>query len=131
MSAEHSANGTSPTPPLLGLPTTELLPPSAAPPQGTDWLPITVGVTCIFLLLATLLVFVTLCKPAAQGWSLSGRQERLPHLPVDASEPQLRLWKRLGSLRCSSSSFRRSQLVPQSPLASPSQDWHIVESTKM
>lgn len=133
MSTEDSANGTSPTPPLLGLlvPTTELLPPSAASPQVTDWLPIIVGVICIFLVLATLLIFVTLCKPAALGWSLSGPQERLPHHPVDASDPQLRLWKRLGSLRCSLSSFRRSQMVSQSPLACPKQDWHIVESTKM
>ncbi|XP_068053056.1 uncharacterized protein C10orf105 homolog [Anomalospiza imberbis] len=134
MSTEDSGNGTSPTPPLLGL--LEPVPPSATSPEVTDWLPIIVGLVCIFLVLATLLTFVTLCKPAALGWSLSGPQECLPHHPVDASEPQLRLWKRLGSLRCSISSFRRSQLVPQSPLACPrsfstSQDWHIMESTKM
>ncbi|KAM7047717.1 uncharacterized protein C10orf105 homolog [Acridotheres tristis] len=133
MSTEDSANATSPTPPLpdLLVPTTELVPPSAASPQVTHWLPIVIGVICIFLVLATLLTFVTLFKPAALGWSLSGPQECLPHHPVDASEPQLRLWKRLGSLRCSISSFRRSQLVPQSPLTPPRQDWDIMESTKM
>lgn len=138
MSAEDAGNGTSPTRPLLGLlvSTTELVPPSAAPPEVTDWLPIIVGLACIFLVLATFLIFVTLCKPAALGRSLSGPQECLPHHPVDASEPQLRLWKRLGSLRCSISSFRRSQLVSQSQLACPrsfstSQDWDIMESTKL
>ncbi|XP_062352046.1 uncharacterized protein C10orf105 homolog [Cinclus cinclus] len=133
MSTEDSANDSSPTLPVLGLlvPTTELVPPSAASPQVTDWLPIIGGVICIFLVLATLLIFVTLCKPVALVWSLSGPQECLPHHPVDASEPQLRLWKRLGSLRCSISSFRRSQLMSQSPLPCPSQDWRIMESTKM
>ncbi|XP_023785882.1 uncharacterized protein C10orf105 homolog [Cyanistes caeruleus] len=138
MSTEDSGNGTSPTPPLPGLlvPTTEPVPPSAASPEVTDWLPIIVGLACIFLVLATLLIFVTLCKPAALGRSLSSPQECLPHHPVDASEPQLRLWKRLGSLRCSISSFRRSQLLSQSPLTHPrsfstSQDWDIMESTKM
>uniref|UniRef100_A0A8C3XAD6 Chromosome 10 open reading frame 105 n=1 Tax=Cyanoderma ruficeps TaxID=181631 RepID=A0A8C3XAD6_9PASS len=113
-----------------------LVPPSATSPEVTDWLPIIVGLVCIFLVLATLLVFVTLCKPAALGRSLSGPRECLPHHPVDASEPQLRLWKRLGSLRCSISSFRRSQLVSHGPLACPrsfsaSQDWDVMESTKM
>ncbi|XP_066046754.1 uncharacterized protein C10orf105 homolog [Chamaea fasciata] len=138
MSTEDSGNGTSPTPPLpeLLVPTTELVPPSAASPEVTDWLPTIVGLVCIFLVLATFLVFVTLCKPAALGRSLSSPHECLPHQPVDASEPQLRLWKRLGSLRCSISSFRRGQLVSHSPLAcsrsfSTSQDWDIMESTKM
>ncbi|XP_037996985.1 uncharacterized protein C10orf105 homolog [Motacilla alba alba] len=134
MSTEDSGNGTSPTTPLLGL--LEPVPPSAAFPEVTDWLPIIVGLVCIFLVLATLLTFVTLCQPVALGRSLWGPQEHLPHHPVDASEPQLRLWKRLGSLRCSISSFRRSQLVSQIPLACPrsfcsSQDWDIMESTRM
>ncbi|XP_059706740.1 uncharacterized protein C10orf105 homolog [Haemorhous mexicanus] len=129
-----SGNGTSPTSPLLGL--LEPVPPSATSPEVTDWLPIIVGLICIFLVLATLLTFVTLCQPAALGRSLWGPQEWLPPHPVDASQPQLRLWKRLGSLRCSISSFRRSQLVSQSPHACPrsfssSQDWDIMESTKM
>lgn len=46
-----------PLPPLplpeLLLPTTELLPPSAACPEVTDWLPIIVGLVCISLVLAT------------------------------------------------------------------------------
>ncbi|XP_063262067.1 uncharacterized protein C10orf105 homolog [Prinia subflava] len=132
MSTEDSGNGTSPIPSLPGL----LVPPSATPPEVTDWLPIVVGLVCIFLVLATLLTFVTLCKPAALGRSLCGPHECLPHHPGDASEPQLRLWKRLGSLRCSISSFRRSQLLSPTPLACPrsfstSQDWDTVESTKM
>ncbi|OWK56042.1 Uncharacterized protein C10orf105 [Lonchura striata] len=132
MSTEDSGNGTSPTPPLL----LEPVPPSATSPEVTDWLLIIVGLVCIFLVLATLLAFVTLCKVAAPGRSLSGPRECLPHHPVDASQPQLRLWKRLGSLRCSISSFRRSQLLSQGPLACPrgfsaSQDWDIMESTKM
>ncbi|XP_030919445.1 uncharacterized protein C10orf105 homolog [Geospiza fortis] len=127
-----SGNGTSPTPPLLGL----LEPPSATSPEGTDWLPIIVGLVCTFLVLATLLSFVTLCHPPALGRSPWGPQECLPQPPVDASQPQLRLWKRLGSLRGSISSFRRSQVVSHSPLACPrsfssSQDWDIMESTKM
>lgn len=138
MSTEDSGNGTSPTLPLpeLLVPTMELVPPSAATPEVTDWLPIIVGLVCIFLVLATLLIFVTLCKPAVLGWALSSPHECLPHHPGDASEPQLRLWKRLGSLRCSTSSFRRNQLVSYSPLVCPrsfssSQEWDIMESTKM
>ncbi|XP_071294560.1 uncharacterized protein C10orf105 homolog isoform X2 [Agelaius tricolor] len=129
-----SGNGTSPTPPLHGL--LEPVPPSATSPEGTDWLPIIVGLICIFLVLATLLTFVTLCHPPALGQSLWGPQEWLSQHPMDASQPQLRLWKPLGSLRGSISSFRRSQMVSQSPLACPrsfssSQDWDIMESTKM
>ncbi|RMB93201.1 hypothetical protein DUI87_30323 [Hirundo rustica rustica] len=138
MSTEDSANGTSPIPPLPGLlvPAVEPVPASAAPPEVTDWLPITVGLLCILLVLATLLIFVTLCKPVALGRVLSGPHECLPHHAADASEPQLRLWKRLGSLRSSISSLRRSQLVSHSPLACPrslstGQDWDIMESTKM
>nr|XP_012429838.4 uncharacterized protein C10orf105 homolog [Taeniopygia guttata] len=132
MSTEDSGNGTSQTPPLL----LEPVPPSATSPEVRDWLPIIVGLVCIFLVLATLLTFVTLCKVVALGRSLSSPQERLPHHPVDANQPQLRLWRRLGSLRCSISSFRRSQLLSQSPLACPrsfstSQDGDIMESTKM
>lgn len=138
MSTEGSGNGTSATPPLLGLlvPTMELLPGSATSPEVTDWLPLIVGLVCIFLLLATFVTFITLCKPGPLGQCLPGAQEWLPHHPGDTSEPQLRLWKRLGSLRCSLGSCRRSQLLSQSPLACPSsfptsQDRDIVESTKM
>ncbi|KAM6390598.1 uncharacterized protein C10orf105 homolog [Pluvialis apricaria] len=138
MSTESAGNGTSPTPPLLGLlvSTTELVPPIAASPEKADPLPIIVALVCIFLLLATFLIFVTLCKPAALDRSRSGPPESMPHHPVDASEPQLRLWKRLGSLRRSVNTFRRSRPVSQShpacPSSSPaSQHWDVPESTKM
>lgn len=138
MSTESAGNGTSPTPPRLGLlvSTTELVPAITASPEKADPLPIIVALICIFLLLATFLIFVTLCKPAALDWSHSGTREYMPHHPVDASEPQLRLWKRLGSLRRSINTFRRSQPVSQSQLTCPrsspaSQHWDVMESTKM
>ncbi|XP_068272836.1 uncharacterized protein C10orf105 homolog [Nyctibius grandis] len=137
MSTEDAGNGTSPTPPLLGLllSTTELVPPITASPEKADSLPIIVALVCI-LLLATFLIIVTLCKPAALDQSRSRPHECMPHHPPDASEPQLRLWKRLGSLRCSINTFRRSRPASQSQLACPkshsaSQDWDITESTKM
>ncbi|XP_010010403.1 PREDICTED: uncharacterized protein C10orf105 homolog [Nestor notabilis] len=138
MSTEDTGNGTSPTTPLLGLlvSTTELVPPSPATPKTADPLLVIVALVCMFLLLATFLVFVTLCKPVALDQSRSGPRECMPHHPADASEPQLRLWKRLGSLRCSVSTFRRSLPVSQRHLACPkssltSQNWDIMESTKM
>ncbi|XP_071667729.1 uncharacterized protein C10orf105 homolog [Patagioenas fasciata] len=138
MSTEDAGNETSPTPPLLGLliSTTELLPPVSTSPEKTDLLPIIITLVCIFLLLVTFLIFVTLYKPAVLDQSLSGPREWMPHHPADASEPQLTLWKRLGSLRCSINTFRRSQLVSQTQLACPrscptSQSWDIMESTKM
>lgn len=138
MSTGDAANGTSPTPPLLGLlvSTTELVPLITASPERADPLPVIVALVCIFLLLATFLIFVTLCKPLALDQSHSGPRECVPHHLVDASKPQLRLWKRLGSLHCSINTFRRSQLVPPSQLSCPrsppaSQDWDIMESTKM
>lgn len=138
MSTEDAGNGTSPTPPLLGLlvSTTELLPPISTSPEKADLLPVIITLVCIFLLLASFLIFVTLYKPVALDQSLSGPREWMPHHPADASEPQLKLWKRLGSLRCSISTFRRSRLVSQTQLACPrsrptSQGWDIMESTKM
>lgn len=138
MSTEDAGNRTSPTPPLLGLlvSTTELVPPSPASPKMAEPLPVIVALVCIFLLLATFVIFVTLCKPAALDQSRFGPHECMPHHPADASEPQLRLWKRLGSLRRSINTFRRSRPVSQSQLACPrsspaSQDWDIMESTKM
>ncbi|GAB0192481.1 hypothetical protein GRJ2_001713400 [Grus japonensis] len=138
MSTEDAGNGTSPTPPLLGLlvSTTELIPSITASPEKADPLPVIIALVCIFLILATFLIFVTLCKPVALDQSRSGSRECMPHHPADASEPQLRLWKRLGSLRCSINTFRRSRPVSQSHLACPgssptSQDWDIMESTKM
>ncbi|XP_064320710.1 uncharacterized protein C10orf105 homolog [Phalacrocorax carbo] len=138
MSTEDAGNGTFPTPPLLGLlvSTTKLVPPITASTEKADPLPVVIVLVSIFLLLATFLIFVTLCKPAALDQSRSRPHECMPHHPADASEPQLRLWKRLGSLRCSISTFRRSRLVSQSQLASPrsspaSKDWDVMESTKM
>ncbi|KAM6329680.1 uncharacterized protein C10orf105 homolog [Podargus strigoides] len=138
MSAEDAGNRTSPTPPLLGLlvSTTKLVPPVTASSEKTDPLPIIITLGCIFLILATFLIFVTLYKLVVPDQSCPRPRECMPHHPVDASEPQLRLWKRLGSLRCSISSFRRSRPVSQSHLACPrspptSQDWDIMESTKM
>ncbi|XP_032848273.1 uncharacterized protein C10orf105 homolog [Tyto alba] len=138
MSTGDAGNGTSATSPLLGLlvSTTELVLPSPASPEKADPLPIIVALVCIFLLLATFLIFVTLCKPAALDQFGSGPRECMPHHPADASEPRLRLWKRLGSLRRSINTFRRSRPVSQIQLTCPrsslaSQDWATVESTKM
>ncbi|XP_009981336.1 PREDICTED: uncharacterized protein C10orf105 homolog [Tauraco erythrolophus] len=134
MSTEDAGNGTLPTPPFLGLlvSTTELVPPVTTFPEKADPLAFIITLVCIFLLLATFLIFVTLCKPAALDQSHSGSRECMPHHPVDASEPQLRL----SSLRCSINTFRRSQPMSQSqpacPRSSPaSQDRDIMESTKM
>ncbi|KAF1655601.1 hypothetical protein FQA23_0004968, partial [Aptenodytes patagonicus] len=138
MSREDAGNRTSPTPSLLGLlvSTTKLVPPITSSPEKADLLPVIIALVCIFLLLATFLIFVTLCKPAALDQSRSRPCECMPHHPVDASEPQLRLWKRLGSLRCSINTFRRSRPMCQSQLTCPrsspaSQDWDVMESTKM
>lgn len=103
----------------------------------TDPLPIIISLACIFLLIATCLVFMTLCKPAALDQSLYGPQEFMPYHVEDASEPQLRLWKRLGSLRQSINSFRRSRPITQCQRTCPrrppqaNQDWSFMESTKM
>ncbi|KAE8591221.1 hypothetical protein XENTR_v10018347 [Xenopus tropicalis] len=99
-------------------------------------LPIIISLVCIFLLLATCLVFMTLCKPAALDQTLYGPHECMPYHAEDASEPQLRLWKRLGSLRRSVSSFRRSRPITQLQRTCPrpmptNQDWSFMESTKM
>ncbi|XP_025960600.1 uncharacterized protein C10orf105 homolog [Dromaius novaehollandiae] len=138
MSTEDVANGTSPAPTLLGflVSTTAPVPPSTASPEKADPLPIIVALVCIFLLLASCLVFVALCKPAALDGSRYGPRECMPYHAEDASEPQLRLWKRLGSLRRSLGSFRRSRPVSQSQHACPRRpparrDWDSVESTKM
>ncbi|XP_063819496.1 uncharacterized protein C10orf105 homolog [Pseudophryne corroboree] len=106
------------------------------PLDFTDPLPIIISLVCIFLLLATCLIFVTLCKPAALDQSLHGPREFMPYHVEDSSEPQLRLWKRLGSLRHSINSFRRSRPISQCQrtcprIASTNQDWSFMESTKM
>ncbi|XP_010204101.2 uncharacterized protein C10orf105 homolog [Colius striatus] len=138
MSTEDAGNGTSPTPPLLEvlLSTTELVPPSPASPEEADPLPIIIALICLFLLVATFFTFFSLCRLRWLGQPHLGPREHMPHHPADASEPRLRLWKRLGSLRRSVSAFRRSQPVSHSQQACsrsspPSQDWDITESTKM
>ncbi|XP_053547999.1 uncharacterized protein C10orf105 homolog [Bombina bombina] len=104
--------------------------------EVTDPLPIIISLVCIFLLLATCLIFVTLCKPAALDQSLYGPRECMPYHVEDATEPQLRLWKRLGSLRQSIRSFRRNRPIslrqstcPRRPTTT--QDGSFMESTKM
>ncbi|KFO93922.1 Uncharacterized protein C10orf105, partial [Buceros rhinoceros silvestris] len=138
MSTEDAGNRTSPAPHLFGLlvSTTKLIPPSPTSPEMTDTLPVIIVLVCILLILATFLIFFTLCKPAGLDQSHFGPHECMPHHLTDASEPQLRLWKRLGSLRRSISTFRRSWPVSQSQLACPrsshaSQDDDVMESTKM
>lgn len=108
---------------------------TSSPLDFTDPLPIIISLACIFLLLATCLIFVTLCKPSALDQSLYGPREFMPYHVEDASEPQLRLWKRLGSLR-HSISFRRSRPISQCQRTNPrraqaNQDWSFMESTKM
>ncbi|XP_023402813.1 uncharacterized protein C10orf105 homolog [Loxodonta africana] len=97
-------------------------------------LPALIALACIFLLLATCLLFLTLCKPAALDPSRRGSPERMPHHPGSPSEPQLRLWKRLGSLRRSLHSFRRGRpAAPRRPLPGRegNSDCDCLESTKM
>nr|XP_020017845.1 uncharacterized protein C10orf105 homolog [Castor canadensis] len=92
-------------------------------------LPVLIALACIFLLLASCLLFMILCKPAALDPGRHRARECLPHHPASPSEPQLRLWKRLGSLRCSLHSFRRSwPAAPRRPLPG---GWECTESTKM
>ncbi|XP_037353258.1 uncharacterized protein C10orf105 homolog [Talpa occidentalis] len=101
--------------------------------EMTGHLPILVALACIFLLLATCLLFMMLCKPAALDPSRHRARECMPHHPGSPSEPQLRLWKRLGSLRRSLHSFRRGWSASRHPLPSrkDSQDCECTESTKM
>lgn len=104
-----------------------------SPSEAADPLPVLIALASIFLLLATCLLFMTLCKPAALDLSRRAH-ERMPHHPGSPSEPQLRLWKRLGSLRCSLHSCRRDQpAASQRPLPDRDDDhsWERIESTKM
>ncbi|EAW54433.1 hypothetical protein G5576_004070 [Homo sapiens] len=103
--------------------------------EATDPLPMLIALACIFLLLATCLLFMTLCKPAALDPSRRRAHECMPHHPGSPSEPQLRLWKRLGSLRLSLHSFRHGRpTVPRQPLPGPEDNrshCDYMESTKM
>nr|XP_012618037.1 uncharacterized protein C10orf105 homolog [Microcebus murinus]XP_012618038.1 uncharacterized protein C10orf105 homolog [Microcebus murinus]XP_012618039.1 uncharacterized protein C10orf105 homolog [Microcebus murinus]XP_012618040.1 uncharacterized protein C10orf105 homolog [Microcebus murinus]XP_012618041.1 uncharacterized protein C10orf105 homolog [Microcebus murinus]XP_012618042.1 uncharacterized protein C10orf105 homolog [Microcebus murinus] len=105
------------------------------PVEAADPLPVLIALACIFLLLATCLLFMTLCKPAPLDPSRRRARECMPHHPGSPSEPQLRLWKRLGSLRRSLHSFRRGRpAAPRRPLPECSDnrsDCDCTESTKM
>ncbi|XP_062957834.1 uncharacterized protein C10orf105 homolog [Cynocephalus volans] len=105
------------------------------PVEAADPLPVLIALACVFLLLATCLLFLTLCKPAALDPSRHRAHECMPHHPGSPSEPQLRLWKRLGSLRRSLHSFRRGRpAVPQQPLPGHDDncgDCDCIGSTKM
>ncbi|XP_032112173.1 uncharacterized protein C10orf105 homolog [Sapajus apella] len=98
-------------------------------------LPMLIALACIFLLLATCLLFMTLCKPVALDPSRRRARECMPHHPGSPSEPQLRLWKRLGSLRLSLNSFRHGRpTTPRQHLPGPGDshgDCDRTESTKM
>ena len=101
--------------------------------EAVDPIPVLIALACIFLLLATCLLFMTLCKPRALDPSRRRAHECMPHHPGSPSEPQLRLWKRLGSLRRSLHSFRRGRPSPRRPLPAreDNHDYDCTESTKM
>ncbi|XP_020928323.1 uncharacterized protein C10orf105 homolog [Sus scrofa] len=106
-----------------------------SPSEVVHPLPVLIALACIFLLLATCLLFMTLCKPAALDPRRRRARECMPHHPGSPSEPQLRLWKRLSSLRRSLSlhSFRRGRPAPRRPLPAQgdNHDCDCTESTKM
>ncbi|XP_066098725.1 uncharacterized protein C10orf105 homolog isoform X1 [Saccopteryx bilineata] len=103
-----------------------------SPVEAVDPLPVLIALACIFFLLASCLLFMTLCKPATLDPNRQAR-ECMPHHPGSPSEPQLRLWKRLGSLRRSLHSFRRGRQVPRHSLpdGDDNHDRDCTESTKM
>ncbi|XP_028741989.1 uncharacterized protein C10orf105 homolog isoform X1 [Peromyscus leucopus] len=127
-----------PSPPtFLMTPTT-----SGTYTPAADPVPVLLALACIFLLLASCLLFMMLCKPAALDPGRQGARECMPHHPGSPSEPRLRLWKRLGSLRRSLHSFRRGrpavQQCPPPPLLPPPPglddhrgDCDFTEATKM
>ncbi|XP_007505696.1 uncharacterized protein C10orf105 homolog [Monodelphis domestica] len=140
MNTEEPNHKSSPTLGLVFFTNTtsaELASPSPWPPgEIPQSLSIIIALACIFLLLATFLLFVTLCKPAAMDPSRHGPHECMPYHPETPSEPQLRFWKRLGSLRQSIHSFRRGRPGSQHPGPAihqplPDRDWGFMESTKM
>ncbi|XP_062069890.1 uncharacterized protein C10orf105 homolog [Lepus europaeus] len=108
---------------------------AGTPVEAAGPVPVLVALACIFLLLATCLLFMALCKPAALDPRRRGARECMPHHPGSPSEPQLRLWERLGSLRHSLRSFRRGRpAAPPRPLPACNHsqgDWDCSESTKM
>ncbi|XP_066549138.1 uncharacterized protein C10orf105 [Amia ocellicauda] len=102
--------------------------PVTALPAPSSPLPVIVAVLCLFLLFSSCAAFLALCRPARLGGA--GRREGLPYHCADASEPQLRLWKRLGSLRQSLSSFRRMQRPPP-PRRSPGAAQPCLDSSQI
>ncbi|XP_005602504.1 uncharacterized protein C10orf105 homolog [Equus przewalskii] len=103
------------------------------PMEAGDLLPVLFALACIFFLLTTCLLFMILCKSAALDPSRRQARECMPHHPGEPSEPRLRLWKRLGSLRRSLHSFHRGRLAPQQPLPDHDDNHNCdyTESTKM
>ncbi|XP_008834866.1 uncharacterized protein C10orf105 homolog [Nannospalax galili] len=124
-----STGGSSlPSPPsFLTVPATP-----GTPAEAIDPVPALIGLACIFLLLVSCLLFMMLCKPTALDPGRKRTQECMPHHPESPSEPRLRLWKRLGSLRRSLHSFRRGQpAVQQCALSGLDGDFDHTEATKM
>ncbi|XP_005360125.1 uncharacterized protein C10orf105 homolog isoform X1 [Microtus ochrogaster] len=103
--------------------------------QAADPVPVLIALACIFLLLASCLLFMMLCKPTALDPGRQGAREYMPHHPGSPSEPRLRLWKRLGSLRRSLHSFRRgrpaAQQCPLPGLDDQRGDCDFTEATEM
>ncbi|KAK9400609.1 hypothetical protein NXF25_011323 [Crotalus adamanteus] len=134
MHAKDSANETmsSTSVPEFLHATTELALLSSEPrEQNLDSLPIIIALICIFLLLAIGLLFVTLCKPAALDLSFHRPHECMPYHFEDVTEPQLKLWKRLGSLRQSIYSVKRFSHAREicSRKGPINQDWITMESS--
>uniref|UniRef100_UPI00358E7C63 uncharacterized protein C10orf105 homolog n=1 Tax=Myxine glutinosa TaxID=7769 RepID=UPI00358E7C63 len=81
---------------------------TTSPLQANDPLPIIVAVIGIFLVIASCIVFMALCRPRGLDMVRHSR-DPLPHDPTNSSEPQLTIWQRLGSIRYSFSSIHQQQ----------------------
>ncbi|XP_041032056.1 uncharacterized protein C10orf105-like [Carcharodon carcharias] len=135
----ETKNGTTAVPSILNLllTTAETFQRTDASVEKGDPLPTIIALICIFLLLATCVSFVALCNPAGLDASRYGPYECMPYHIEDSSEPRLKLWKRLDSLRRSINSFRWNRSLPQPPQAFTSHrqteqnDSELTESTKM
>ncbi|XP_038638888.1 uncharacterized protein C10orf105-like [Scyliorhinus canicula] len=140
MMNSEAKNGTITMPNITELlvTTTETLQRTDLSIQKGDPMPTIIALICIFLLLATCVSFVALCNPAGLDASRYGPYECMPYHMEDSSEPRLKLWKRLGSLRQSINSFRRNRSLPPPPQTVTSRrhqveqnDSDLTESTKM
>uniref|UniRef100_A0A8C4NK77 Uncharacterized protein n=1 Tax=Eptatretus burgeri TaxID=7764 RepID=A0A8C4NK77_EPTBU len=76
--------------------------------SANDPLPIIISVIGIFLVIASCIVFMALCRPLGLDMVRHSR-DPLPHDPMNNSEPQLTIWQRLGSIRYSFSSLHQQQ----------------------